>query len=70
MNQLSGYKIGNKVEVRTHVVYAGEPFETWESGIVIGEGHTHINAHSDDWQSNIIVRTATGLHIRASSQLR
>ena len=75
MNQLAGYKAGDKVEVRTNVVYAGTPetgvpFETWETGTVIAEGFTDVNAYGDEDQQRIIVKSEGGTHIRAGSQLR
>ena len=75
MNQLSGYKKGDKVKVRTFVTYSGTPldgeaFETWEQGEVIAEGKTELNAFGDKYQERIIVKVGNKKYIRPAAQLR
>lgn len=75
MNQLSGYKKGDEVQVRTHVIYAGTPqsgeaFETWETGTVIGEGSTSVNQYGDDDQQRMIIKLSDKNAIRSASQLQ
>ena len=75
MNKLSGYKKGDKVEVRTHVSYSGTPqsgeaFETWEQGEVVAEGFTNHDAYGGLDQQRIIIMVDNKRVIRNAAQIR
>jgi hypothetical protein len=75
MNKLAGYKKGDKVEVRTNVIYAGTPqtgeaFETWEQGEVIAEGFTYPNQFGELSQQRIVIMVDNKRYIRNASQIK
>lgn len=75
MNKLSGYKNGDKVEIRTSVIYSGTPqdgeaFETWGQGEVIAEGFTNHDAYGGLNQQRIIIMVDNKRFVRNASQIK